>query len=317
MAASTNPPLIDVDCNLWHRDLKSLQGNENGGNVWNILQEDAIESSNIVAMLSPSSTIREAEMGIQRLETTAPPLDIKTTVGVHPYHVKDEDLQQKSFKEYGIQIQNLLQSHPRWCAAVGECGLDTSEGFPPLEDQLPWFQLQAGIAQNLGIPLFVHERLAFKETMKILEHVTVPVIIHCFTGTKQECAEYIERGYSISVSGFIMKEDAESNAEDVRSCLREGIIPLNKLMIETDSPYMGFAGCRQRYLEHNDEFVSSLNSKKRKRLAQSIYPNVPSSLPDVLNKVVECLQQHDASLTREMIASQTTQNAMTFFSFNE
>ena len=122
----------------------------------------------------------------------------------------------------------------------------------------------------------------------------------------------MKRGYYISVSGFILKE-SNDNCDQVLSCLREGIIPLDKLMIETDAPYMGFDGCRQLYLEHNKEYAESLNSKRRKRLSQSIYPNVPSSLPMVLRKVTECLQEYDSSLTLEAVADATTKNAQSFF----
>jgi TatD DNase family protein len=313
--SSMTSPLIDVDCNLWHEDLRTLQNKESceDGNDWNILHEDAIQQANIVAVLSPSSTLQEARAGLDRLSRTPPPLPIKTTVGVHPYHVNDDEFQGQSLEEHGQAMRDLLKANASLCAAVGECGLDTSEGFPPIQDQLPWFQLQVQIAQELNLPLFVHERFAFDETLKILEDITVPIIIHCFTGTKEECIEYVKRGYYISVSGFILKDSENSAA--VCSCLEEGVIPLDKLMIETDSPYMGFSNCRQLYVDHNEEFVNSLNSKKRKRLIQSIYPNVPSSLPQVLEKVVQCLQQYDTSLSREDIAQSTTKNANSFFGF--
>ena len=84
-------------------------------------------------------------------------------------------------------------------------------------------------------------------------------------------------------------------------------------MIETDAPYMGFEGCRELYLESNQEYAASLNSKKRKRLLQSIYPNVPSSLPMVLVKVAECLQKKDPTITKEKVAEATTANAREFF----
>ena len=314
------PPIIDVDCNLCHRDLVSLQNNkeeEDSCVAWNMLREDAIGQANIVAMLSPSSTLDEARKGLDLLQNHPPPLPIKTTVGVHPYHVNDPDLQGQSIGEAKQAIKSLVKSDDdsatsRWIAAIGECGLDASPGFPPLGEQLPWFQLQIDIAEELRLPLFVHERLAFDETMRLLQDSTIPIIIHCFTGTKEECIQYIERGYYISISGFILKE-SNDNCDQVRSCLRDGIIPLDKLMIETDSPYMGFDGCRKLYLEHNQDIVASLNSKKRKRLSQSIYPNVPSSLPMVLQKVTECLQAHDSTLTIEAVAEATTQNAQSFF----
>jgi TatD DNase family protein len=314
---SSMPPMIDVDCNLWHRDLISLrseQESESNNTPWNILTEDAIGGVNIIAMVSPSSTIQEAHHGLELLHQHPPPLLIKTTVGVHPYHVHDEEFVERTMEEHKSTLKSMLTNpaNAQWCAAVGECGLDASDGFPPLEDQLPWFQLQIEVAEELALPLFVHERLAFDDTLRLLDNVRVPIIIHCFTGTLQECQAYIDRGYFISVSGFILK-DSNENCSEVLSCLRQGIIPLDKLMIETDAPYMGFDNCRQYYLQHNQEYVASLNSKKRKRLQQSIYPNVPSSLPLVLKRVTECMQQFDPSLTIEKVAAATTHNAQSFF----
>lgn len=148
--------------------------------------------------------------------------------------------------------------------------------------------------------------------MKVLEDVTVPVLIHCFTGTVEQCRAYVERGYHISVSGYVLRE-SDDNCSEVLSCLSGGVVPLDRLMIETDAPYMGFEGCRRYYLQRNQDHVRGLNSKRRKRLQQSIYPNVPSSLPVVLQKVTECLQRHDPSLTTEKVAAHTTQNARSFF----
>ena len=85
------PELIDVDCNLLHSDMKTLQKGETKV-PWNILEEDAVRNANIVAMISPSSTIAESEIGIELLKAHPPPFTIKTTVGVHPYHVNDESL---------------------------------------------------------------------------------------------------------------------------------------------------------------------------------------------------------------------------------
>jgi TatD DNase family protein len=329
------PEIIDVDCNLLHGDLNTLQKastTTDTDNAWNILHEDAIKDANIIAMLSPSSTILESERSVELLKLDPPPpIPIKTTVGVHPYHVNDDDLlfsssngERITMEEQKKKIKNIIMTDReeeelnsnknRFCAAVGECGLDASEGFPSLDLQVPWFQMQIEIASELEMPLFVHERLAFDKTIELLEKAapTIPIIIHCFTGTKEECIEYMKRGYFISISGYILKE-SNDNCAEVISCLEEGLIPPSKLMIETDAPYMGFSGCRQLYLDHNQEYVSSLNSKKRKRLQQSIYPNVPSSLPMVLSKVTECLQKHDSTLTREKVAEITTANARTFF----
>ena len=328
MTTMSELELVDVDCNLLHSDLRSLKKKTEvvtiEDDAWNILHEDAVKEAKIVAMISPSSTIAETEQFLNLYQSHPPsiPIRVKTTVGVHPYHVNDNDLiydatdERISMEEHRNKISTILmKDEENNISAVGECGLDASEGFPPLELQLPWFLMQIEIATQFKLPLFVHERLAFPETIKMLEIVppTSPIIIHCFTGTKENCIEYIKRGYYISISGYILNE-RNDNYSEVISCLEEGIIPLDKLMIETDSPYMGFKGCRQLYLDHNHEYVSSINSKSRKRLQQSIYPNVPSSLPMVLSKVTECLQKHDTTLTLEKIALCTTANARKFFS---
>jgi TatD DNase family protein len=203
----------------------------------------------------------------------------------------------------------IQQDHARVIRAIGECGLDVTEGFPPLDQQIPWFQAQVRWAQQLQMPLFVHERNAFHETTKLLQHTSVPVLIHCFTGTPSECQHYVERGYSISVSGHVCKPAGQS----VRDCLSQRLIPWDKLMIETDAPYMGFESCRTHYLaKHNN-----VTAKQRKRLSKGTYPNVPSSLPLVLQQVVECLNEnpHYPPVTVEHVAKLTTENARRFFGF--
>ena len=311
---TTANAIIDVDCNLWHDDLKSLLHNDKP--PLSILQEDAIEKANIIAILSPSSTIQQANNGLELLKTWShDKLPILTTVGVHPYHVHDSDIltnEPSKLVTYYDEMKKLVQDNPTLVCAIGECGLDGSPGFPPIPDQIPWFQLQIQLAQELHLPLFVHERAAFDDTMELLQHFTGKVIIHCFTGTVQECQAYIRRGYSISVSGYICKPT--DSDDDTRACLSQHSIPLSKLMLETDAPYMGFAGCRQLYLEKNVNQQSTtntqMNSKQRKRLQQGTYPNVPSSLPMVLEQVATLM-----GIPKEEVAQQTTSNAMAFFGF--
>ena len=278
-------------------------------------------------MISPSSTLGEAHKGLQRLVSCSPPIPVLTTVGIHPYHVNEivddgssvnsDTMDVKQRLEFSkTTLLSILKNplYQPWMSAVGECGLDASEGFPTIDDQLPWFEFQIQVAQELQLPLFIHERLAFSDTMRLLENVTVPTIIHCFTGTREECKAYVDRGFFISLSGYILKTDEGS--QEVRRCLEEGNLPLERLMIETDAPYMGFAGCRSLYLGYNEEYVSSLNSKKKKRLQQSIYPNVPSSLPQVLSAVTICLKVHDPSISRDQVAKTTTENSKSLFGFS-
>lgn len=303
--------LIDVDCNLWHADLQSLQHSTDHRPLA-LLQEDDL--SGIAAVVSPSSTVDEAQRGLELLEQHSWPLPIRTTVGLHPYHVNDASIDDP--ERQVAKMRTLIDRYRQHVAAVGECGLDASPGFPPIQDQLPYFAAQVQLAEQLQLPLFVHERLAAKQTLEVLQDTSVPVIVHCFAGGAEDCREYMRRGYSLSISGYVCKDGSEPTQE----CLRQGLIPDDRLMLETDAPYMGFAGCRTRYVEKHADYVASLNAKKRKRLVNSIYPNVPSSLPLVADKVLQVVnegrrERSEPLWTADELANATTANAKHFFGF--
>jgi TatD DNase family protein len=238
----TTAMLIDVDCNLWHTDLPSLcldgGADPAARTPFSILDYD--DMSRTRALLTPSSTLADARRGLEYLSTYSGPIAMKTTVGVHPYHVNDAD--QIPIERFVEEAKALIAMDTSgYIAAIGECGLDASDDFPPLEDQIPWFKAQIELAESLRMPLFVHDRLAPATTSLLLEDVTVPVIVHCFTGNADDCHDFVQRGFSISISGFVLRKEAQR----IRDCIQEGVIPLDKLMIETDAPYMGFNGCRE------------------------------------------------------------------------
>ena len=178
------------------------------------------------------------------------------------------------------------------------------------------------MAYEHNLPIFLHERLAFDDTLECIDEVTEKhktkpnIIVHCYTGSYDECLVYSNRGYYFSISGYICKPGEGS--DEVKRCLRDGIIPLDKLMIETDSPYMGFAGNKDSFFDAEGESFTSLSSKKRKRLLKSLYPNVPSSLPLVLEAVCNEVnlgreERGETILSVEELGHITTNNAIGFF----
>jgi len=338
--------LIDVDCNLIHPDLHqfhlALERSESEddfhettskvtADFFRILSHPSVKQATITAVFSPSSTIAEAHIFLQALEnyseTPLSSIPIATSVGVHPYHVLDSSLPM-SIEQARTDICELLTNdkyHP-FIKCIGETGLDYSEGFPDKEKQIPWWELQVSLALEYQLPLFVHERLAFVDVVHTLEdtvfvpresHTRIPVLIHCFTGTREECRFYIARGCFISVSGYILRSGL--GPEEVQACLKEGIIPLDKLMIETDSPYMGFPSCRDLYFDMEGDAFQVLSSKQKKRLLKGTYPNVPSSLPKVLDRVVHLLNEGKKAsehLSKEYVASVIFENSLRFFNFD-
>lgn len=301
---SKNPyPLIDVDCNLLHEDLTSLLQEEtcfsNTDEHLRILKHPSTIAANIQSVFSPTSTIEESEKLHQILFDNKSDIGIRMSVGVHPYHA-EEDLTPDLEQDTRNRVEKLMKDDEGYITCIGEAGLDYSEGFPERKFQLPWFKLQLQLSKKYNLPLFIHERLAFEDTIALIDEEFPdaenndypPIIIHCFTGTQEECKMYVERGYFLSVSGYILKNG--KGPEEVQACLRNGIIPLDKLMIETDAPYMGFNGSRDSYYQvetaFNEDF-QALNGKKRKRLLKGIYPNVPSSLPLVLEESVKLINE--------------------------
>jgi len=353
VSSSNLPPLIDIDCNLLHKDLVQLSiygvagisstaENDNctnnkakvQNNIFDILCHPSTKEANIRAVFSPSSSILESQRSLQALSTYASNnfnckdafvVDVKTSVGVHPYH-SQEDGTPDDVKLATLQtlIEQGLQS--KVVSSVGECGLDYSPSFPAKEYQIPWFKAQLELAYKYSLPLFIHERLAFQDTTKCIDDARKQhpdqneprIVIHCFTGTREECQGYISRGYFIGITGYILK-DGDGPVE-VTSILSEGVIPLDKLMIETDAPYMGFPNCRDLYLKYEPEALVGLIGKARKRIVKSISPNVPSSLPMVLKAVVNALnkgrQERDEELlSEEHVGTLCTRNAIDFFGF--
>ena len=358
-----NHKLIDVDCNLIHTDLTSLLQSSTSlsyyekskSNHLNILYHPSTSLSNIRGMFSPSSTIDEAEKFHNVLLgsdiDSRNHIDIRMSVGIHPYHTSESELGVFSIDgdsddgtsnvddvQFIItgRIERLLDNDREngYITCIGETGLDYSDGFPDRKEQLPWFEFQLNQAKKYNLPLFLHERLAFDDTLRIIDKVfpnnneegcnssSPKIIIHCFTGNRNELKEYIKRGYYISLSGYILK--AGDGPNEINQCLKDGMIPMDKLMIETDAPYMGFNSCRKSYYDIesiiNEEF-QLLKSKKRKSLFKSIYPNVPSALPLVFEHVVDCLnegrkERGEDVLDIDYVASCLYQNSKQFFRFD-
>ncbi|HJL90810.1 MAG: TatD family hydrolase [Acidimicrobiales bacterium] len=148
--------------------------------------------------------------------------DVWATAGVHPHEAKK-----------GIEgIEDLL-GDPN-VVAVGEAGLDYHYDYSPREDQRKVFAEQIEMANKSNLPLVIHTREAWEETFEILDSEGVPksTVFHCFTGGPIEAKECLERGAYLSFSGIITFKRSESLREAASEC------PLDRAMIETDSPYL-------------------------------------------------------------------------------
>lgn len=120
------------------------------------------------------------------------------------------------------------------CRALGECGLDYHHMEAPRGEQMRLFEAQIALAVDMGLPLVVHSRDAFEDTLALLSDAPshIPVIIHCFGYGESEATLFLENGCMLSFAGNITYK----KSDELRKALRA--TPLDRLLMETDSPYM-------------------------------------------------------------------------------
>jgi len=150
------------------------------------------------------------------------------TAGVHPHHASEFDADTESaLAELHIAPEVV---------AVGETGLDYHRDFSPRSAQLFAFERQLELAARCGKPLFLHQRDAHRDFLGCMDNVRGRIgaaVVHCFTGTKDELFDYLDRDFHIGITGWICDERRGTH-------LRELVkhIPADRLMLETDAPYL-------------------------------------------------------------------------------
>jgi len=154
---------------------------------------------------------------------------VYATVGVHP-HYADQCTDQGAV----IGAMRELVGHPK-VVAVGEMGLDKHYPDPPMEDQRRVFGWQLDAARGLNKPIIIHNREATDEVLGMIGDSGIPgerFVFHCFTGTRLELDAILDIGAMVSFTGIVTFKSAKSLAD----CAAR--VPLDRLMIETDSPYL-------------------------------------------------------------------------------
>ena len=177
---------------------------------------------------------------------------IYATLGVHPHEVKHLD---------DITLTKLqeLAAHKK-VVGYGEIGLDYYYLHSPKETQQRAFRLQIGLAKTLGLPIVVHSRDAKSDTLAILNEEgaeSVGGVMHCFTGDLEMARAAIEMNFYISFSGVL----TFANAGALREVARK--LPLERMLVETDCPYLSPVPNRGRrnepaYVRHTVDALAGL-----------------------------------------------------------
>lgn len=257
--------LIDIGANLAHDsfddDRDDVLQRAIGAGVTRIVVTGSSDESNVQA-----AALAESQPGT-----------VYSTAGVHPHHASDYD------EASDALIRDLVEKDV--VVAVGECGLDYFRNFSPREAQLDAFRRQLDIAKDCGLPVFLHQRDAHDDFVEVLEAALPDLsraVAHCFTGEGESLHEYIAMGLYVGVTGWICDERRGQHLQDIVS-----IIPDNRLLIETDAPYL---------------LPRTIRPRPRTRR------NEPAYLPYVLRTVADARGQ-----SADHVAEITTANAVRFF----
>jgi TatD DNase family protein len=228
-----------------------------------------------VSMVVTGTTVEESLAAA----AIADRFDLYATAGVHPHHARDcNDGTLASLRE--------IASHPR-IVAIGECGLDFNRNYSPHPDQEKWFIAQAELGIALHKPLFLHSRDAHPRFSRIISALKPEkAVAHCFTGEREELHAYLDLGLYVGITGWICDE---RRGRHLLELVRD--IPRDRLLLETDSPYLTPRDLRPQ--------------PKARR-------NEPGFLPHIARTVARALGR-----PVEEVAQETSRNAAALFGFDE
>ena len=173
---------------------------------------------------------------------------IYASVGIHPHDVKN-------CTESILQDLKKLAITEKVCA-WGEIGLDFNRMYSPRQDQEKWFEKQIDIAADIGLPMIFHERDSngrFLEILKNRNPNAANGVVHCFSGNGKELDKYLSLGLHIGITGILT---IKSRGAYLRKLVPR--IPANRLLVETDAPYLVPAPEKKHHRRNEPAFVKSV-----------------------------------------------------------
>ncbi|MDA3918229.1 MAG: TatD family hydrolase [Deltaproteobacteria bacterium] len=207
---------------------------------------DRAKNENVSAMMLVGVDIKTSLKAIKIADTYE---NIITSVGIHPHDAK------RCCKDDLNSLTNIAKENS--CVkAWGETGLDYNRMFSPARDQESCFVAQLEIAGTLDLPLIFHERDSkgrFFDILKSEAPQSRKGVVHCFSGTKKELFKYLDLDYYIGITGILT---IQKRGEYLRSLAPH--IPEDRILIETDAPYLAPAPQKNKTRRNEPSFVKSV-----------------------------------------------------------
>ena len=206
------------------------------------------------------------------------PNNLISTCGIHPHYA--DSFSEKSKEE----IQEICNDS--LVKAIGETGLDFNRNYSDKKNQIKSFLAHIKLANSLNLPMFLHQRDAHEDFIDCLNKETprTKCVVHCFTGEKKELFNYLDRDFYIGLTGWICDPKRGSHLEELIP-----LIPLDRLLIETDSPYL---------------LPKNLKVKGRR--------NEPAFLSEIIKKVMS-----ERKESEKKIIEMLSKNSLSFFNLQQ
>ena len=260
----SSAPLVDIGANLTHESF--------GRDLEAVIQR--AQAAQVTTMIVTGTEIEHAEQAVS-LALRFPGL--YATAGIHPHNASQWN---------NAIAAEMARLHARpEVVAVGECGLDFNRNFSTPREQERAFEAQLALAAESGLPLFVHERDAgqrMREMLHAWRDEISQAVVHCFTADRDTLFGYLDLDLHIGLTGWICDE---RRGHHLRPLVGE--IPLDRLMVETDCPYL---------------LPRNLPAKLKGRRHE------PALLPWIVREIAECRGISEAEM-----GAATTQTAQRFF----
>ena len=228
-------------------------------------------------LILTTTDLQTYNKNIQIIEKYSHICNMATTLGLHPNHADH-------YKNFFLKFDDLIKNSN--VISIGEFGLDYFRMISSKENQLTTMNLFLDKAAQYALPLFMHEREAKDDFISVLKSHTLSnkKIVHCFTGNKETLKKYLDLDCYIGITGWVTEE---KRGKDLREAV--AYIPMDRLMIETDCPYL-----------------------TPKNMPVKTYRNEPQFLKFVARKVAEL--KH---LPVEQVIEQTVSNSLDFFQLSK
>ena len=201
-----------------------IQGSEFAADVAQVIEQARAVGVERIIVVGGAGDLSNNDAALELAKSFS---GLYATVGMHPHDAKE-------VSDKDLERLDELARNPQ-VVAVGETGLDFYYNHSPRQIQIELFCRFIHMARETGLPLVVHNREAQREVVELLRREgkgDLRGVVHCFTGNYEAAREILDMGFYLSFTGIITFKNADSLRDVVRK------LPLNRVLVETDSPYL-------------------------------------------------------------------------------